>query len=192
MLALGALPNEAVGQDPGARGRPTAKGQHHQRARAEAVDVEAIGARVRRPSGWVIVPSGPGAVATFRAAADRQAQIEVRLSDQILVGRADRYALSFQNQIQEEGFRVEVAERDYAYGPRVGDRVTYGLEYDGESFRLMTWAHHEGDRMWVFSLFCSEDRLEAYQEVFDEVISEMVWQGAPDADADAPTADPPE
>ncbi|RDV38764.1 hypothetical protein DV096_08135 [Bradymonadaceae bacterium TMQ3] len=151
-------------------------------ARAEAVTLESIGARIRRPSGWVIVASGPGAVATFRASGASEAQIEVRLSGEILVGRAERYAQSFQNQIQGAGFRVETAERDVDFGGSTGDLITYGVDADGESYRLMTWLHHREEQMWVFSLFCLEGRLEAYGEVFEELILAMQWHAeAPDA-----------
>ncbi|TXD38416.1 hypothetical protein FRC98_05880 [Lujinxingia vulgaris] len=157
---------------------PTASGRVEPEAveaRAEAVTLEEIGARIRRPTGWIIVPSGRGAVATFRATSDSEAQIEVRLSGEILVGRAERYAQSFQNQIQGAGFRVETAERDVDFGGRTGDLLTYGVDADGESYRLMTWLHHSEEQMWVFSLFCVEGRLEAYREVFEELIVAMTW-----------------
>jgi len=144
-------------------------------SRADAVEVEEIGALVRRPTGWVIVPSGAGAVATFRATADREAQLEVRISGDILVARSERYAQSFQNQIQAAGFRVEAAERDTSFVGRVGDLITYGVEADGEAYRLVTWLHHSDERMWVFSLFCLEERLEAYMDVFEEMITELRW-----------------
>lgn len=148
-------------------------------ARAEAVELESIGARIRRPTGWVIVPSGRGAVATFRASGDSEAQIEVRLSGEILVGRAERYAQSFQNQIQGAGFRVETAERDVDFGGRTGDLITYGVDADEEAYRLMTWLHHSEEQMWVFSLFCLASRQEAYREVFEELILAMQWSAEP-------------
>lgn len=144
--------------------------------RATGVDV--LGGRVRipRPTGWRIARSNDeGVVVTFRSASDRDAQIEVRMSDGVSAARWDRYVRTFDNEVQQSGFQIHQAGIQRNYGGRRGRFVEYELDLDEDVYRLVIWHSHEGDRAWVFSGFFREGRRDAHFRTFEEMVGQVEW-----------------
>ena len=145
---------------------------------ARATGVDALGGRVRipRPTGWRIARiNDEGVVVTFRSASDRDAQIEVRMSDGVSAARWDRYVRTFDNEVQQSGFQVHQAGIQRNYGGRRGRFVEYELDLDEDVYRLVIWHTHEGDRAWVFSGFFREGRRDAHFRTFEEIVGQVEW-----------------
>lgn len=143
--------------------------------RAESVELFDAQVVVKRPTGWNIVAPGDGAVATFRAATDDQAQMEVRVSESVSEPRWERFWRTFDTDLQEAGFSKVTDGSEQSYGGRGGRFFEYEMERGGDTFRLVVWHTHEGDRAWVFTGFFRALRRDAHYLTFQEMIEDVQW-----------------
>ncbi len=144
-------------------------------ARAPTVDVLDGVLTVPRPTGWVALAPSHGAAVIFRSSADSQAQIDIRYSDQISQARWDRYLRTFDNDLQERGFRVHSGRTQRTHAGRRGRQQEYEVEIDDRIFRLVIWHFHENNRAWIFSAFFPAQRQSAHGQTFEELLNGAEW-----------------
>lgn len=146
-----------------------------ERPRAQSVELADGQVVVPRPTGWNIIKPGVEAEATFRAATDPHAQIEIRLSESVSQARWEYYLRSYDSELQQAGFRHQGSRTAQSYAGMTGYLYEYQFEREDETYRLVVWHTHERDRAWVFTGFFTEGRRDAHFQTFEEMLQGVQW-----------------
>lgn len=131
------------------------------------------GFRLTRAGGWLWGVPSQGAVALFRAAGEPQAQIEIRVSENIDGEQRSAYVSAFDNRLLRVGF-VQVETRNAVnYGGRIGQEYEYSVLSDGRDFRLIVWIYFREDEAWIASGFFPLAKREAHYRGFQQMLRSL-------------------
>ncbi|MFW6058023.1 MAG: hypothetical protein ACOC9W_04125, partial [Persicimonas sp.] len=144
--------------------------------RAKIVIDEANGAQFTRPEGWVSGEAGKGVAAVFRAAGDRETQIEIRVSPHVKPDQSDYFFTSFHSNLQKAGFEKQEVRKDADYGDKKGLETEYETSSKKRKFRLIVWQYHHDESAFIVVGFFPSDARERYYPDFQEIIEQMVLE----------------
>lgn len=133
----------------------------------------AEGFQLVRAGGWLAGSPPQGAVALFRAAGESDAQIEIRVSKNVVAERRAGFFSAFQNSLLRAGF-IEIEARENAnYSGRIGQEHEYRVLSDGREFRLVTWLYARKTEVWIVSGFFPLSKRDAYFRGFQQMLRSL-------------------
>ncbi len=133
------------------------------------------GIRIQRAEGWLVGVPSHGAVAVFRAAGESEAQIEFRVSDNVVDESRESFFSAFQNSLLRVGF-VEIESREKTnYSGRIGPEYEYRVLSDGREFRLITWLFARETEVWIVTGFFPLSKRDAYYRGFQKMLRTLEY-----------------
>jgi|GEM_PF-6817451 len=141
--------------------------------RAKVITDSESGSAVTRPDGWVRGKSGKGVLATFHAAGDKKAQIEVRLSPHVKDNQGEIFFASFHSSLQKAGFTRDEVRGEQSYGGKMGVETEYKTTSKKQQFRMIIWQYQHGDSAYLIVGFFPEKGRDKYYSDFQQVIASL-------------------
>ena len=144
--------------------------------RGRTIRVEADGATLERPVGWVRAQPGDGAVVTLRAAGDEQSQIEVRVSAPVPAERRESFFSAFHSELERAGFERQSVRAEATYNEHKGRWTVYNGRTRQGQFRMIVWQYYHEQAAWLFVGFFPEPRAERYVDDFESLLSSLTFR----------------
>lgn len=141
--------------------------------RAKVIKDAESGSAVTRPEGWVQGKSGKGVLATFHAAGDKKAQIEVRHSPHVKEKQGEIFFASFHSSLQKAGFTRDEVREAQTYGGKEGVETEYKTTSEKRKFRMLVWQYHHDDSAYLVVGFFPDKGRDKYYSAFQEVITSL-------------------
>src|SRR5690554_3740661 len=141
--------------------------------RAKVITDSESGSSVTRPDGWVQGKPGKGVLATFHAAGDKKAQIEVRLSPHVKDQQGEIFFASFHSSLQKAGFTRDEVRPKTSYGGKMGVETEYKTTSKKQQFRMIIWQYQHGDSAYLIVGFFPEKGRDKYYSDFQQVIASL-------------------
>lgn len=129
--------------------------------------------RLTRAGGWLVGVPSQGAVALFRAAGEPQAQIEVRVSENIVEDQRGAYFSAFHNGLLRVGFTQVEGKESSPYSGRVGQEYEYRVLSDGQEFRLVVWLYYRTSEAWIVTGFFPRSKRDVYYRGFQQMLRSL-------------------
>lgn len=141
--------------------------------RAKVITDSDTGSAVTRPDGWVRGKAGKGVVASFHAAGDKKAQIEVRLSPHVKDKQGEIFFASFHSSLQKAGFTRDEVRAEQSYGGKTGVETEYKTTAKKQEFRMIIWQYQHADSAYLVVGFFPEKGRDKYYSDFQQVIASL-------------------
>ena len=144
--------------------------------RGRTIRLEAHGARLERPAGWVRARPGDGAAVTLRAAGDEESQIEVRVSAPVPAERKEGFFSAFHAELERAGFEQKNVRAEATYNDHTGRWTVYTGSTRRGTYRMIVWQYYHDRAAWLFVGFFPEPRAERYVDDFESLLSSLTFR----------------
>ncbi|AWV89700.1 hypothetical protein DN745_10250 [Bradymonas sediminis] len=141
--------------------------------RAKVIKDSESGSAVTRPDGWVQGKSGKGVLATFHAAGDKKAQIEVRLSPHVKEDQGEIFFASFHSSLQKAGFTRDEVREKQTYEGKTGVETEYKTTSGKKEFKMIIWQFQQDDAAYLVVGFFPAKGRDKYYGDFKKVIESL-------------------
>jgi hypothetical protein len=137
---------------------------------------ERLRATVRRPEGWIHSDSNSEAMATFQAASDKRAKIEVRYSSPVRAPKREAYFNSFHSQLKSAGFVQKGETEVREFGSKTGRETEYEGDTGETTYRLVIWEYYRNRTAWIIAGFFAAERRDRHYDALGETAESLSFE----------------